>query len=236
MKLIMESWNRFLNEEEGADLKEFYHATDWPVEDFIKGIDPRAEGYGQGKGFYVFSNKEDALEHAATLADVEDRGFFTKEKEYEGPDKSVKIIVIDPPLTPENFDIDYEGWGSHFIKFMDQNHELFTNKYGNYKYKKYPTKGMFMYKQKDLKGLLPDEVLKKLFSRISLRTNEDPGRSNAPVLSMVARLFAEEHPDKFRAFEEEILPSTGILKYNGAFPLSPARIEDVEGNVLWSRE
>ena len=71
MKLIMESWNRFLNEEEGADLKEFYHATDWPVKDFIKGIDPRAEGYGQGKGFYVFSKKEDALEHAATLADVE---------------------------------------------------------------------------------------------------------------------------------------------------------------------
>ena len=30
--------------------------TDRPVEeeDFIKGIVPRAEGYGQGKGFYVF--------------------------------------------------------------------------------------------------------------------------------------------------------------------------------------
>ena len=95
---------------------------------------------------------------------------------------------------------------------------------------------MFIYKQKDLKGLLPDEVLKKLSSRINLRTSEDPGRGNAPVLSMVARLFAEEHPDKFRAFEEAILPSTGILKYNGAFPLSPARIEDVEGKVLWSRK
>jgi len=67
MKLLLENWREFINEnQEGSGL--LYHATlsgenNSIVRSFIdNGIDPtRAGGFGQGGGFYLWTDIKDAI-------------------------------------------------------------------------------------------------------------------------------------------------------------------------------
>ena len=65
MKLLLENWRKYLTEEEGGEGMLLYHATCFPPESFAKGINAgRAKGYGQGEGFYFFTKKQLAENHA----------------------------------------------------------------------------------------------------------------------------------------------------------------------------
>ena len=225
MKLIMENWRNFISEETASGLKEFYHGTCFPMESFTKGITTgRAKGFGQGSGFYVFSDKINAVEHAKSI--TSDDG-PSKEEDCP-PSASPIVIVIDPPLTSENFDIDYELATGNFIKFMIKHPDQFKGKVVTFdghpwKVKTIVDRGV------SIRGGATGR--KRRFFGLTSTT-----AAHAPFFSNLANLFAKENPKMFRQFEEEILENIKVLKYNGKETIYPLRIEDLKGEVLWRRK
>lgn len=230
-KLIMENWRRFVIKENEEKLKEFYHGTTFPVESFTQGIDAsRAKGHGQGSGFYVYLGKSDAINHARDLASGEMfKGFGDDADQADG--KPI-IVVINPPFTPENFDIDFEAFGNSFGMFVLDNIDYFAQNHQELGI------GSRL-------GFKPDRVLKLAkdrkvqFSNRKRSTIIFPSEEINPVvaanISQTAEKLSELNPDMYRKFEESVLSSASAVKYNGAEKIFPLRIEDLEGNVLWSR-
>jgi hypothetical protein len=229
-KLIMES----LGGAQSSILKEFYHATTFPVESFLSGIQiDKAKGFGQGAGFYVYTKKSRAIAHARDITNPNSQ--IEKQIEYSGDDGSPKIVVIDPPLTPENFAIDYE-WMSHkLVDFAMENKEqfigltvLYEGEAGSYPYEIFNVKNVRGRNVMFFKG---GETGRNRMSLSGVEGTIRDGR----VFSAVANSMVEQNPNLFRQFEESVLENVDVLKYNGEKVIIPLRIEDLEGNILWKR-
>jgi hypothetical protein len=114
------NFRKWLIENTDTRIKELYHATlSGPNNEIFNsfthdGIDPeRSKGNYQGSGFYLYQDKQQALNHARDLNDIQDRDnlIFRKEGKVKG---TPIIIVVDEPITPECFDIDYETFAHSF--------------------------------------------------------------------------------------------------------------------------
>lgn len=227
MKKILNEWRKFVIKENEEKLKEFYHATTFPMESFVNGIDTsRAKGYGQGSGFYVHSYKSNAINHAKELASGE---LFKRDT----ADGEPIIVVINPPLTPENFDIDFEAFGNYFGMFILDNIDYFAQNH-----QKLGIGSKF--------GFKPDRVLKLAKERNTVQFSNEGrnavmfpsdsiGPNVAANISKTAKKLSELNPDMYRKFEEQILSKVTALKYNGKEKIFPVRIEDIEGKVLWKK-
>jgi hypothetical protein len=55
------------------------------------------------------------------------------------------------------------------------------------------------------------------------------------ILSIIAKKLNQLNPEMFKKFEEQFLSKANAIKYNGKEKIIPLRIEDIEGNVIWSR-
>lgn len=207
--------------------KEFYHGTTHPYESFIGGIKTNISGRhasGQGAGFYLFNNKQKAIRHTQKL--------ISGDLSYQDPsdvgNSEGKIIVIDAPLTPENFDIDYEGMSGLFIDYMIENPGLFvgTAAYWPSKNKTYIIKRI----NQQYRTITIGEKNSKVSFSIRHATAD-----SAPFIYDITRQFQEKHADMFRQFEIRALTKATALKYNGTETIYPSRIEDLNGNVLWQR-
>jgi len=239
MKQLLENWKRFLKEEQQGEGMLLYHATCSPPEAFAKGIDHRkAKGFGQGEGFYFWTSLERAQSHAKNHI------LAGGQKEAPCPDDPPigYIIVSDEPVTPENFDIDYEIYACGFAEFMIDNLEYFADNMNEFDMtsrfpKRKPERAreylikpphMFTYA-----GEKPPTIkllyMKQDCSRVS-------GTAEAARLSKIAGKLAEINPEMFKQFEEQILSKASAIKYNGEKTIYPLRIEDLEGNVVWSRK
>jgi len=230
MKLLLENWNKFLNEREEGEGILLYHATCFPPESFVGGIDPgRAKGFGQGEGFYFFTKKEDAIQQGKTLEDPEgfSGGWFDDKKEEPCPPEpqppKAHIIISDEPVTPDMFDVDYEVYGRGFVRFVLDNEEFFESKKEDYGIAGIKSERYILIRVRGGSG-------KKALTPTSVLTS-DQGRH----LSYIAKKFSQDSPEMFKKFEEEFLSKASAIKYNGKEKLTPLRIEDLEGNVVWSR-
>jgi hypothetical protein len=217
MKLLMENWRKYLTEEQEGEGMLLYHATCSPPESFVNGIDAtRAKGYGQGEGFYFFQDKRLALNHAKNH-------LLAGEDKEEAADCSggVYIVVSDEPVTPETFDIDYEAYAGGFSEFVINNREYFEPRKEDY----------------GIHAIRPISI--SFWVSPTRRKSVAPGssidRHRAVIISRMAERLASEDSEMFKRFEQEILPKASAVKYNGEKVIYPLRIEDLEGNVVWSR-
>ena len=243
MKLLLENWRKYLNEsQEESGL--LYHATlagknNEILNSFIqKGIDPaRAGGFGQGKGFYLWNTMKDAQWYIKGLI----HGMTGGEKEEAVTGRPV-VIVVDEPITPQNFDIDYELYAKGFIGFVESNLDYF---------KKHADELGIIGRMLDRGLTVNRKVLgtsgPSRFTIASWKHREGwesdihSEEYNISVgggedLSAVATRLHDLDPAKFEEFETKMLPSARAIKYNGTEKIWPLRIEDTEGNVLWSRQ
>lgn len=230
-KLIMENWRRFVIKESEEKLKEFYHGTTFPMESFIQGIDStRAQGHGQGAGFYLYVDKANAIDHASQLASGE---MFKGLDGGDSADGKPIIVVVNPPFTPENFDIDFEAFGNSFGMFILNNIDYFAQNH-----QELGIGSKF--------GFKPDQVLKlakdgkvqfsnKKRSTIMFPSADGINPIQAVNISQTAKKLSDINPEMYRKFEESVLSNASAVKYNGTEKIFPLRIEDLEGNVLWSR-
>ena len=236
MKLILENWNNFLNEQAEGGGIELYHATCAPPEAFAKGIDVGlAKGYGQGEGFYLFPDKNRALRHAKNLISAS----ISKQVKQDCS-KGAYIVIVDEPVTPENFDIDYEVYASGFLSFMLKNLDFFKQNADKLQFSQKsfanldnPNDARFMY-------TIPGRTTRVTFKiHKMVAPGADPENiriQHGTALGYIARDLASLFPEMFRKFEEEFLSKASAIKYNGEKKIFPLRIEDLEGKTVWSRK
>lgn len=219
---------------------ELYHATlsgknNEIVLSMIDGIDTsRAQGHGQGAGFYLFTNRKEAVDHARGL--VSSRG-FVKEVKVEG---EPIIVVVDAPLTPENYDADYEVSAADFRRFLFEHKDWIrdnANKLGL----------VFVPASSGTSKLTgeaysqPDRIQLIVGTSRSTFTimAEPPADDAASVglaerLSILAQRIAAVSPELLLQFEESTLKTMPAVKYVGP-KIQPARIERPDGTVVWQR-
>ena len=240
----MKNFKLWLMENTGSGTKELYHATlsgpnNEILNSFIqKGIDPTiAKGFFQGGGFFVFQNKDLAIHHAKDIEETQDKKdpFFKKEVQVKG--KPI-IIVVDEPITPECFDIDYEIFSQAFSRFMYDNFDFFqkhANDLNMFIHSKYDdTKRVFaaFNSQK-----IPDSVLRgvRFTARGEIKDQQTVSPEEGGEYSKFAEKLAKLDPDMFNKFESEYLHLSPAIKYNCKKKIWPVRIEDIDGKILWSR-
>ena len=233
MKLLFESWRGYLSEETEGEGMLLYHATCSPPESFTKGIDPtRAKGYGQGEGFYFFTKKKNAINHANSLI----KGSMAKEEAIDCSG-GAHVVISDEPVTPENFDIDYEVFGYGFAQFILQNLDYFSENDQALGLGRSAGKGV---KNTSHSGpmIFPNKKLLGTPLGRNIALNREKGDfdvGDGEVLSIIAKKLNQLNPEMFKKFEEQFLSKANAIKYNGKEKIIPLRIEDIEGNVIWSR-
>jgi hypothetical protein len=236
MKLLLENWRKYLNEEQEGEGVLLYHATCSPPESFASGIDPTiAKGYGQGEGFFFWTSRKRAVHHARSI-------LLPGEQKEQSADCSLGafIVVSDEPVTPETFDIDYEAYAEGFAKFMIDNLQYFAENmkvFGMdtpWPMRRKTAEEIFLKPPHQflVTGVEMEPVIKLKWLAQGRETNTYA----AEALSQVAKELAEFDSEMFKNFEQEILPKATAVKYNGKERPIPLRIEDLEGNVVWSRE
>jgi len=236
MKLLLENWRQYLGflnkKQEGGGIP-LYHATCSPPKSFVSGIDVgRAKGFGQGAGFYFWIKKEDAINHGHGIL----RGIH---KEESCPERGLEayIVVSDEPITPETFDIDYEVYVVGFAIFMKDNLQFFSENMEVFGMSS-PRPGRTRKTAKDYFMKYPHQfrVPSEESGLIKLGRMGRVNKFKAASLSRIANKLAETNPEMFRKFEEQWLPEARAIKYNGKKTIYPLRIEDLYGNVVWSRK
>lgn len=196
---------------------EFYHATyAYHVPSLKKGIDPRRSGgHGQGHGFYVFLNEDSALGQAANL----ESGYlddWKAEPRKRGKSSDTVIVVIDAPLTPENFDVDYEGYGIEFLEFLCRRKDTLNVRFPEWL------------------EHMQEEFLCGDYSAQFYLSIEDAVR-----LAKFTEYLRARDPKAFADFQRQVFEDMrrqgrGVLKYIGPPGIRPLRIEQ-DGKVLWRR-
>ncbi len=196
---------------------ELYHATSRENAESIKVNGPDISlsgknfggaGKEQGSGFYFYKNKQNALNHA---------------KEYRGE----VIIVFDKNIESDLFDIDYEGDYNLVGKYIQDNVDYFET------YKK----------ELGILNIIKNETGKpvqiKVYMGSSLGTiplnDEDVSIGMANKMAFVFKNLEKLDKSKFNEFENEVIKTANILKYNGKEKIFPVRIEDLQGNVIWKK-
>ena len=225
------------NDSEGL----LYHATlsgkdNSIVRSLSSGIDAkRSKGYGQGAGFYLFDEKKRAIAHVQGLLE----GKFDKQVPVEG---EPIIVVVDEPVTPVNFDIDYEVYGQKFIEFMLDNKDFFNSV-------KDQLEGMHTSQITSFGVSSPKRIryeLKTIGGRDVVVLHADTSRTSLTPesteisaergahIALIAANLSQSYPEKFLEFERLYLPKATALKYTGP-KIQPLRIEKLDGTVIWQR-
>ena len=239
------NFRKWLSENSQEGTRELYHATlSGPGNEILNGfiqngIDPeRAKGHHQGSGFFLYRDKQQALGHARNLDDTQDKRdpFFIKQEIIKG---NPIIVVVDEPVTPECFDIDYEVFAQAFARFMYDNHDFFE--------KNAHALNLFIFSKDDQRrginasfdservppNLLDSKVIFK--SRSNLDNPYPLSPEMGGQASQFAKRLANLSPEMFNKFESEYLPMSPAVKYNCKKRIWPLRIEDIDGNTLWHR-
>jgi hypothetical protein len=204
---------------------EFYHAADKnALQSFVtRGIVPDlagtkhgGAGANQGKGFYVYKDKNEALRHAKNNGEE-------------------IIVVIDEPLNVDEFDVDHEGEYVAVVKFIGEHWDFF--------FKNWKQLGIHNHVVKNqpptMKGVFRISFDGERTGTFNTNTNSkiDIGKDRDPTLIWkMVQAWKKINPQLFTRFEQENVKGAQILKYNGDRKIAPTRIEDLEGNILWKRK
>ncbi len=210
----------------------FYHATTTGERgehlDSFLGSGARgdiAEGYGQGKGFYVWRGREKAVHHAIKQIKTE-----------EGRPGKLMLVRIRGNYNPRDWDIDYEVNAPLAKRFLYENFDKFkelddfempgevTGTSGVRKIipKKSKKFGTSLYIHGGI-GVSMDD--KGGFSEGDMR--------DGAYLSCIIQQMQRKFPELVRKFEEENLNKVHALKYVGRDPLKVEGIEVMEDDGTW---
>jgi hypothetical protein len=183
-----------------------------------------AQGYGQGEGFYVFSDKKSAIKHSNEI--IKGDSITTKAEKDGYP----MVVTVEAIPDPEKWDLDYELNYSILIDWLHDNFEKFQdlvsdNEVG-LKAKMYRN----VYNHKD--EFVPSKGITFKSGRgISSRFSKSWSQNDiglGQMLGSVINKIQEKDPETVRKFEElffaNMRPGVAI-KYVGNEALQPKKIE-----------
>jgi len=203
---------------------DFYHASNSgsdnsTLDSLRQGIKTdMAQGYGQGSGFYVWTNKQDAIRHSQDF----------------GTNNGYPIIItISVGLTPENFDLDHEVMSSLTGNFISSTWDQL--------FKRLPEGSVNM----EGRGVIDIASSKKLTngnmqffisgtrSRFTLSPNTESSIGVGESFGSIFNAIQKNFPQASSQFEQQALNDTvqkgGALKYVGQ-SIRPSKIEALVNN------
>lgn len=191
-----------------------------------------AKGYGQGQGFYVWSDKRSAANHTNAIAN--DPMVST------GADLNglPMIVTIETIMDPEKWDLDYETNREKMIDWLYDNHEMANKiadadgvRVANRFNRNIPGRGDQMIMSKGIQFQEPSGARSTHYAK-----GESGIRAGELIGSIMNKI---QHKDAatIHKFEELFFANMGpgvAVKYVGSEPLKPKRIEVLK-NGQWVR-
>lgn len=182
-----------------------------------------ASGYGQGHGFYVWSDKKSAANHTNAIAN---NPMVSTGADLKG---SPMIVTIEAIMEPGDWDLDYESNRESMIDWLYDNHEMANEIAGeegirvhNRFNREIPTGNDRMVMSKGIQFQEP---------RGSRSTHYAKGQSGIRAGELVGSIMnriQQKDPATVHRFEELFFANMGpgiAVKYVGSEPLKPKRIE-----------
>jgi hypothetical protein len=221
-----------------------YHGSNTGVDDSVlksfkeKGaLSNIAKGYGQGEGFYLYTEKNKAQQQAKMR--VGGGSNFTVAQ----GDRSGKPMVLsfDETLDPKTYDLDYELQKGLVVQWMHDNYDTLKDKYAptenetglKGKFDKNPDAGMMSVGvrvqegSQTLKSEDGTEFTLPGGSRKSIYAGSEGDVREGALLGQLMSRIQSGDPELVNTFESELFkrPLGLALKYVGSKPLNPTNIE-----------
>ena len=204
------------------NFREFYHGTssgenNKNIASFKQGINPSmAKGYGQGEGFYVWLNKNSAINHSKEFSSV---GY-------------PMIVSIQAELSPQNFDLDHEVMSSITGQFIADTWDTLFKRLPEGSVK--TDRGIInISKSRKVQSGSSGEAMQFFFTngRISTKspkTESDVGTGElfGAIFNILQKQFPQQTSDfELKAFIQIANNTNAALKYVGSQTLIPSKIE-----------
>jgi len=206
-------------QKKSQNTREFYHGTssgpnNEKVISFKNGINQSvAQGYGQGSGFYVWLNKNNAINHSQEFS----KGGYPM------------IVSIQAELSPQNFDLDHEVMSSMTGQFIyDTWDNLFKRIPENYVSVERGTLNI-----NKSRKVVESNVMVFSFGnggtkalRPSTESDIGAGEIFGSIFNAIQKLFPQQTSDfELKAFSQVVNNTNAALKYVGSQTLIPSKIE-----------
>jgi hypothetical protein len=209
---------------------ELYHATNTGADDGVlqsfksKGITPRSStGWGQGSGFYVFSDKNTAIKHSASIKDDS----ITTNAQQDG---HPMVVTVQEIVDPEKWDLDYELNSKSIINWLHDNFDkaqsLLSDDSDGVQLNRKRTGSVLDAQDQTV---MSKGIQTKLGGKRSMMYSQGASSlARGETLSQIMNKLQEKDPAMIHRFEELLfanMPSGFALKYVGNEPLKPKSIE-----------
>jgi len=236
-------WRKNRGYATGGKVK-LYHGSNTGVDDSVlksfkeKGaLSNIAKGYGQGEGFYLYTEKNKAEQQAKMR--VNGGSNFTVAQ----GDRSGKPMVLsfDETLDPKTYDLDYELQKGLVVQWMHDNYDTLKDKYAptenqtglKGKFDKNPDAGMMSVGvrvqegSQTLKSEDGTEFTLPGGSRKSIYAGSEGDVREGALLGQLMSRIQSGDPELINSFESKLFekPLGLALKYVGSSPLKPTNIE-----------
>jgi hypothetical protein len=210
---------------------EVYHGTYTGKDDRVlasfrtKGVLPNlASGYGQGHGFYVWSDKKSAANHTNAIAN--DPMVSTGADLGGAP----MIVTIEAIMEPEKWDLDYEMNHEKMIDWLHDNHEMANEIAGaegvriaNRFSREIPAGDDRMVMSKGVQFKEPSGSRSTHYAK-----GKFGGMRAGELVGSIMNRIQQKDAATIHRFEELFFANMGpgvAVKYVGSEPLKPKRIE-----------
>jgi hypothetical protein len=221
-----------------------YHGSNTGINDSVlnsfkeKGaLSNIAKGYGQGEGFYLYTEKNKAQQQANMR--VNGGSNFTVAQ----GDRSGKpmVLTFNEQLSPKDYDLDYELQKGLVVQWMHDNYDTLKDKYAptenqtglKGKFDKNPDAGMMSVGvsiqegSQTLKSEDGTEFTLPGGSRKSIYAGSGGDVREGALLGQLMSRIQSGDPELVNSFESKLFekPLGLALKYVGSSPLKPSNIE-----------
>ena len=207
---------------------ELYHGTNTGSDNSVlnnfktKGIVPNiAQGHGQGAGFYVWSDRNSAINHSDA---IKKDSITTRAKQDGLP----MIVTIEAIADPEKWDLDYEANQKVLVGWLHDNFEKINQHLSGGDVGLSARFNREILDPNDQKIMAKGVSIKMNNSRKTLYSHNDASLRSGEVLSAIVSQLQQKNPEVVYKFEElffaNMRPGVAI-KYVGNEPLKPKKIE-----------
>jgi hypothetical protein len=195
-----------------------------------------AQGYGQGAGFYVYTEKNRAINQAKMRVGG-GSNFTLAQGDTSG---KPMVLTFNEMLDPATYDLDYELQKGLVVDWLYKNYETLKEKIAPKITAKERYAGVLGKIDKDLdKGIMSAgiRVQSDTGSRKSIYSGSEPDIREGELIGQIMNRLQANDSATVEAFESELFksPLGLVLKYVGATPLKPTNIETFAKGGLLSK-
>lgn len=193
-----------------------------------------AQGYGQGAGFYVWSDKESAKRQAEMRVKAGLGSFAVVKGDTTG---KPMVLTFKEMLDPTTWDLDYEMNKGSVVKWLVKNYDQIKDKVAPKLTAQTRLTGIKGVVNRDRgQGIMSDgiDIQDDMGGRSTIFSGTDGNIQEGKYIGQIMNRLQASDPEMVNSFENEFFKSPSLssgqwdrlaLKYVGSSPLKPVNIE-----------